>query len=227
MRSQATLQKSLIFPQKIILVVESELKSFLISLASKRAPGPSPSFNIFDIIRFVRLLAVSGNIGRGRIAKELNLGEGAVRTLLRRLTEAGLVITSRSGCSLTHKGMKLWSEIERVLQGMVRIGGSELTLAPYSVAILVRGCADKVKSGIEQRDAAIVSGARGAVTIIFKNNRMIIPGVSENMERDYPSAFRELSCLMKPREGDVIIVSSADSQRDAEYGALAAAWSLL
>ncbi|MEM2527332.1 MAG: DUF4443 domain-containing protein, partial [Candidatus Bathyarchaeia archaeon] len=155
------------------------------------------------------------------------LGEGAVRTLLRRLTEAGLVITSRSGCSLTHKGMKLWSEIERVLQGMVRIGGSELTLAPYSVAILVRGCADKVKSGIEQRDAAIVSGARGAVTIIFKNNRMIIPGVSENMERDYPSAFRELSCLMKPREGDVIIVSSADSQRDAEYGALAAAWSLL
>jgi hypothetical protein len=32
---------------------------------------------------------------------------------------------------------------------------------------------------------------------------------------------------MKPKEGDVIIISSANTPKDAEYGALAAAWSII
>lgn len=219
--------KTLISPVNIYLNVESGIKPFLVNLVSRKAPGPSPSFNVFDLIRFIRLLAVSGNVGRGRISRELNLGEGAIRTMLRRLIEAGLVTSSRSGCSLTPKGIRFWNEIEKVFGIIVKIGANELTLAPHSIAILIRKGADKVKNGIEQRDAAIASGAKSTVTIVFREDKMVIPGVSPDLERDYPLAFRELTRLMDLKEGDAIIISSADSQRKAEYGALAAAWSLI
>jgi hypothetical protein len=65
------------------------------------------------------------------------------------------------------------------------------------------------------------------VTMVFKNNRLIIPSVSMDSERDYPAASREIMRLMKPKEGDVIIISSANTPKDAEYGALAAAWSII
>jgi predicted transcriptional regulator len=202
------------------------IKDALNTLA-ERVPGPSPSFNVLDLIRTLRLLDGCESIGRGKISGTLNLGEGTTRTILKRLTKAGLITTSKRGCSLTQKGKKFWSSIERIMPKIVEIGNNELTLAPKSVAILVKGCADKVKSGIEQRDAAVSFGAKGAVTLICRNNKLIIPGVSVDLEKDYPIAFRDIMHLINPEDGDVIIVSSADSLKEAEYGALAAAWSII
>ncbi|MEM1607241.1 MAG: DUF4443 domain-containing protein [Candidatus Bathyarchaeia archaeon] len=203
------------------------LKMILSEISSKSAPGPSPSFNILDMVRLLKLLAKSGKVGRARISRELGLGEGTTRTMLRRLSDAGLIVTSKEGCSLSDRGRALWSSIERVMPKIVEVGSSELTLAPKSVAVLVKGRADRVKSGIEQRDAAVSIGAKSAVTMIFRNNKVIIPGVSMDLEKDYPSAFREIMRLMSPCEGDVIIISSADSLIKAECGALAAAWSII
>ncbi|MEM2960460.1 MAG: DUF4443 domain-containing protein [Candidatus Bathyarchaeia archaeon] len=202
------------------------IKEILNNLA-KKAQGPSPSFTVLDLIRLLRLLAKSGSIGRGRISRKLDLGEGTTRTILRRLAEADLIISSRGGCSLTHKGKRLWSSIEEIMPKIVEVGSNELTLAPKSVAILVRDCAEKVRSGIEQRDAAVLSGAKSAVTIISKSNKLIIPSVSTDLEKDYPLAFKEITQLIKPGEGDVIIISSADSLKNAENGALAAAWLII
>ncbi|MCX8171634.1 MAG: DUF4443 domain-containing protein, partial [Candidatus Bathyarchaeota archaeon] len=203
------------------------MKALLNKISSKSAPGPSPSFNMLDLMRLLKLLAESGRAGRTKISRELGLGEGTTRTVLRRLSEAGLIVTSKNGCSLSDRGRSLWNSIERIIPKIAEIGSNELTLAPKSVAILVRGQANKVKSGIEQRDAAISIGAKGAVTMIFRNNKIIIPGVSMDLEKDYPSAFKEIMRLMSPSEGDVIIISSADSPIKAEYGALAAAWSIM
>lgn len=203
------------------------IKKTLANLVHRRAPGPLPAFSILDLIRFLSILAKFKCMGRGRIAKKLDLGEGTIRTIIKRLTEENLITKSRSGCSLTHKGKKLWSKIEEVLPEIVEVGSNELTLAPYSVAVLVKGRAGKIKSGLEQRDAAIINGAKSAVTVIFRNNRLIIPGVSSDLKRDYPIAFREIKRLMKPEEEDVIIISSADAPKYAEYGALAAALSII
>ncbi|MEM1507842.1 MAG: DUF4443 domain-containing protein [Candidatus Bathyarchaeia archaeon] len=203
------------------------IKNLLNEISSKSAPGPSPSFNTLDLIRLLRLLAESGKAGRIKISRELGLGEGATRTMLKRLSEAGLIVTLKTGCSLSDRGRSLWNNIAKIIPKIVEIGSNELTLAPKSVAILVKGRADKVKSGIEQRDAAVSIGAKGAVTMVFRNNKVIIPGVSVDLERDYPYAFKEIMRLINPSEGDVIIISSADSLIKAEYGALAAAWSII
>lgn len=199
------------------------IKTLLYEISSRRAFGPSPSFSALDLIRLLRLLAEAGSIGRSKISKMLGLGEGVIRTMLSRLVKAGLVTVSRRGCSLTQRGEEFWNVIKETLPKIVEIRGVGLGLAQKSVAVLVRGRAEMVKSGIEQRDAAVSSGTRGAITLIYKDKKLLIPGVNVDLERDYPEAFREIIHSMEPKEGDVIIISSADTLREAEYGAIAAA----
>lgn len=204
----------------------STFKQFLERIISEKAPGPSPAFSIFHMLRAIELIAEK-TIGRSRLAEELKVGEGTTRTIISRLKDAGLIKTSKLGCILTGKGLKLWDEYKTVFRKTVEIGENELTLADYNFAILVKNCGHKVKSGMKQRDAAIMVGARGATTIILKEGHLIIPSVSDDVATDFPKATNQIIRLLQPEENDVIVIVSGDSSEKAEYGALAAAWTLV
>ena len=201
-------------------------KEILEKITREKSPGPSPTFSVFHMLRAIELIAKKA-IGRSKLAKELGVGEGAMRTMIKRLKDAGLVTISKLGCVLTSKGLKLWNEYNTVLRRKVEIGKIELTLADYNFAILVKNRGHKVKSGMEQRDAAIMVGAKGATTVMFKGKRLIIPSVSDDVAKDFPKAANQMVRLLQPEENDVIVVGSADSLVRAEYGALAAAWTLV
>jgi len=192
----------------------------------EKAPGPAPSFSIFHLLRALELIAEK-SFGRLKLSEKLKLGEGATRTLLGRLKEAQIITTSRTGCKLTEKGRKLWKQYRSVFKRKVCLENNELTLAKHNVALLVKNHKDMVKTGMEQRDAAILYGARGAVTLIYTNGKLVIPGVSEDVAEAFPEAHEQIIRLLVPEESDVIIIGYADSQEKAEYGALAAAWTLL
>jgi len=202
-------------------------KRFFEDLVLEKAPGPSPSFTVFDIIRVLDIIANTGSVGRGKLSEKLGFGEGATRTLLNRLTEAQLVSISKIGCSLTVKGNKVWDKIKAVMPHKAELEKNELTFALHNVAVLVKGRGEKVKKGLEQRDAAVRAGAVGATTLVFKDRRLVLPTVSADVAKDYPKAFREITRLMRPEENDVIIISSADDVKEAEKGALAAAWTVI
>lgn len=201
-------------------------KEILEKITREKAPGPSPTFSVFHMLRAIELIGKKA-IGRSKLAKELGVGEGAMRTMIKRLKDAGLVTISKLGCVLTSKGLKLWNEYNTVLRRKVEIGKIELTLADYNFAILVKNRGHKVKSGMEQRDAAIMVGAKGATTVMFKGKRLIIPSVSDDVAKNFPKAANQMVRLLQPEENDVIVVGSADSLVRAEYGALAAAWTLV
>jgi len=110
---------------------------------------------------------------------------------------------------------------------MVKIDRNELTDAEYSFAVLIRNHGHKLGSGMEQRDAAVKAGAKSATTIVFRKGHLTIPSVSGNLGRDFPKAANQITVLLKPEENDIVIVSSADAPEKAEYGVLAAAWTLL
>jgi len=63
--------------------------------------------------------------------------------------------------------------------------------------------------------------------MIYKDKRLIVPGINIDLERKYPETFERIMHLMEPRDGDVIIISGADTLKSAEYGALAAAWTII
>ncbi len=201
-------------------------KQLLEKIIREKAPGPSPTFSVFHVLRAIELIAEKPT-GRSKLAENLNVGEGAVRTIIGRLKNAGLIKTSKAGCALTDKGLMLFKEYQSIFKKKVKIGKNELTLADYNFAVLIKNHGDKVKSGMEQRDAAIIAGAKGATTILFREGRLIIPSVSNNVAEDFPKAASQIVMLMRPEENDVIIISSADCLGKAEYGAVAAAWALL
>jgi len=202
------------------------LKKMLERLVAARVPGPFPTFSVFDLIRALELIS-SGPIGRGKLSKELEMGEGSTRTLVRRLKEAGLATVAKKGCILTEKGENLWKLFKSTFPKKVRLKENELTPSAYNVAVLAKGLGNRVSAGMEQRDAAITSGARWATTLVFRKGRLLIPGVSENIEKEYPKAFRQIADTLRPEEEDAIVVVGADTLKKAECGALAAVWTLL
>lgn len=200
-------------------------KQLLENIAREKAPGPFPTFSVYHLLCALEAIAQKP-IGRGQLAAKLEVGEGVIRTILDRLKDAGLIETSKAGCVLTANGRKLWDEWSSIVE-KVEIGKSELTFADFSFAILVKKCGHKVKSGVEQRDAAVKVGAKGVTTIIFKNGKLVIPSVSDDVSKDFPKAAKQILTYLDPKENDVILVGSANTLKEAEYGILAAAWTLL
>jgi len=179
------------------------------------------------VLKALELIADEGPIGRGKLSTTLGTGEGSTRTLIARLKDAGLIRIAKPGCSLTEKGEKLWRQYRLVFPQKVRLGKSELTLDSCGVAVLVKGGLDRVKAGLEQRDAAVMAGAMGATTLVFVEKKLILPSISQDVARDFPTAYSQIMERMSLGEKDVVVIGSAQTWGKAEYGAIAAAWTLV
>ena len=205
----------------------AEFKKFIESLANEKAPGPSTTFSMFHIYYALELMSQKP-IGRNKLAQKLGVGDGAIRTIVHRLTEAGLATTAKEGMSLTPKGSTTWLQFQQLFPKAVEIEKNQLAHSDYNFAILVKGSGQKVKSGIEQRDAAIMGGAKRAIAIICRNGHLIIDSVSNSIEAEYPEAAKKIIEDLQPEDNDVIIIAgSDDSPLKAKRGAFAAAWVLM
>ncbi len=202
------------------------LKKFINEIAGKKAPGPSTTFTVFHVFYALELLAKEP-LGRNKLAKKLNVGDGAVRTIISRLRNAGLIETSKEGCSLTKKGLDIWGQFEQIFPKRVEIPKNELIESEFNFAFLVKNSGQKVRSGIDQRDAAIIAGARKALVIVFKGGHLCIESVSDCIEKEYPKAAGQILKEFAPEDNDAIVIAGADSALRAERGAFAASWSLI
>lgn len=195
-------------------------------VAAKIAPGRSPSFGEAHVLEALEKINSEETVGRLKLARDLQSSEGEVRTLVRHLDKEGLVKVTRSGISLSEAGKRLLSNMRTVLSEQVEIPSSPLTVAPFNVAVQVKGMGNSVRYGLEQRDAAISAGAQGATTLIVAKNKLVMPGTREDISGASSSIVASLSRLTL-KEHDVIVIGSADERLKAELGAKAAALELL
>ena len=202
------------------------LKKFIHQIAGKKAPGPSTTFTVFHIFYALELIAQKP-LGRNKLAEKLEVGDGAVRTIISRLKEEDLIETSKQGCNLTRKGLDIWKQFEEIFPKQMALPRSDLSSSEFNYAFLVKNCGQKVKSGINQRDAAIFAGALNALVIVYRNGHLCIESVSSRIEQDYPIVASQIINELKPEENDVIIVAGADSLLRAKRGVFAASWSLI
>jgi hypothetical protein len=201
-------------------------KEFIEGIASAKAPGPSMKFGASHVFFAMELMA-GKIIGRNHLAKELEVGEGTVRTIVSRLKSDELIKTSKKGCSLTSKGCMVWGKFEQLFPKRAEIGKNELTNARQNYAFLVKNSGQSVRSGIEQRDAAIVAGATGAVIVVAKQGHLTIESVSNRVEKRFPEAAGQIEKALKPEENDVVVLVGAATSLRAKHGVFAASWTLV
>ena len=193
----------------------------------KVAPGRTPSFTEAHVIKALEIIGDGEGVGRIRLSKELELGEGATRTLVKHLKNEGTIKISKYGITLSEHGKKMFSDLKSRISEGVEVPPSPLTVGPFNIAVLVRGMAHKIKRGLEQRDTAIKAGALGATTLIFCHNKLTMPSSEEDIFTDIPSIHAMLVSKLNPKENDVIIVGSGENKTSAEIGAKMAALELL
>ena len=175
--------------------------------------GNTANFSKIDILRcFLRFIK---NTGRQELAKELELGEGTVRTILNSLKSRNLLDSTKKGHYLSSKGNKL---LEEILKGIIEVKDTSIkSIYPNAkkVAVLIRN-APSLKGLHKLRDIAVKNGADGALILKFKG-RLYAP------ESSYEQDFRELEKLFDLRDKDAIVVAFSYDRKSAENGALAIA----
>lgn len=196
-------------------------------VASKVAPGRTPSFTEAHVLNALEIISAENAVGRKRLSEVLGLSEGTVRTLVKHLRNEGLIEVSKAGITLSNFGQMIFAQLRSKVSEGVEIPKSPLTVGPFNIAVLIRNAATFIKYGIEQRDVAIKAGALGATTLIFTKNKLVVPGVDEKVLQNVQPIYDMLISTLKPMEGDVIIIGSAEEKPIAELAAKLAALELL
>ena len=190
--------------------------------------GPNPSFATAHVVLAFLLIGNAKQIGRKSLSEELEIGEGATRTVIGRLKELSLIETNPSGCYLTSAGMTELRRLRRQLSGPISLPGERLSIGKAQEALRIGKGGKHVETGIEQRDAAVKAGASGATTYVLAAGRVTIPGGSRDCERDFPSpVWATLRKELDLENGDALVIAGAESQKAARLSAVAAALTLL
>ena len=202
------------------------LKAILITGSSSSSPSPNKK-------RASGAPSAAGGIGRGRLGAELGLGQGEIRTLIRRMKDNGIVTVESSGCRLTELGRRLCSQFQKQIPWSGPVECGALGLAETCWALIIRATEAKksllLKRGIEQRDAALLGGASSTLTLIFRNGRFLVPGEDTDAEAHGAGGepWQTLRQRANLRQGDVVIICGGIDLLSAEYGALSAALTLI
>ena len=200
--------------------------SLIEKIVRKVAPGRSPSFTEAHVLKALELVSSGSGVGRKRLGELLGLNEGVTRTLLRHLKEANLIEVTRRGMKLREEGKRLLAAFSIFISGGIEVPRSPLTIGPQNFALLVRRAAHRIRSGVEQRDAALKAGALGATTLIFDGEKLTFPGMQEIQPRT-EEVYDLLLSELNPKKGDTIIIGTAVDILSAELGAKTAALELL
>ena len=189
-------------------------------ISSRYAASRILSFDITHVFKALQLIETRGHTSRNTLSKELNLGEGSVKTLVKHLIMENMIETSNAGTKMTEKGKKFYVELLSSIPAECEIPKCSIALGKFNYAILLKQLDVAIKLGIEQRDAAIRAGGVGATTLLFRKGKFVIPITNMDSLKKEPQVRRLLIKELSPEDGDVVIIASSD--RDEKVAELSA-----
>ncbi len=174
--------------------------------------GNLQNFTRTDILRC--FLKFNKKVSRKELAKNLELGEGTVRTILDILKEKNLLDSNKKGHFLSKKGHEVIEKINNTSEGPKNIEAN--FFENYrKTGVLVRNVAN-LKEVYKLRDIAVKNRADGALILKF-DDKIFAP------ESDYKYNYDRLHDYFVFKKNDVLIISFSTERRIAEIGALAIA----
>jgi len=190
-------------------------------IVSRKESGRRPSFGTTHIFKTLQILTSTTYVSRALLGEELHLGAGSVKTMLSHLRHAGLVSTVRSGTFLTENGRITAESFLGAIPQDCSIEKSNLVQGSHSHAVLLRGYYAAIKTGLEQRDYAIMAGAHGAVTLLCSQNNLLFPGEMRIAMLD--DVAKQMAASLEPLDYDVIIIATSDDRFVSEMAAKSSA----
>ena len=188
-------------------------------VADRYAPSRVISFDMVHVFKTLELIQENGHVSREKLCKDLGLGEGTIKTLVRHLKMQNLIESTNAGTTMTKKGNSFFSELLSSIPSEISLSKCAITLGKFNYAVIVKQMSSMIKDGIAQRDAAIRMGASGATTLLFKDNKFLIPQTYFDSLKDEHQLSEQMIKNLHPQDGDVIIIGSDNySRMKAEFG---------
>ncbi|MFX0035116.1 MAG: DUF4443 domain-containing protein [Candidatus Hermodarchaeota archaeon] len=214
------------------------------------SPTIKPSFKKVHVVLALCVFEENKDgIGRYRLQKELEIGSGTAKSLIKKLNRDVNFITVltdkniRKGHILTKVGLDF---VKKLKEKFHLIGDGdplvlkEIVIKPegnYSYLSYVRDVADKISNGIDQRDAAIKIGGVGATCLLYDGKDLIFPSLllSQNKKEQMKVEDDVLAYIsthlnnknLKLKKNDVIIIGLGETTEKARLAALNASLTLL
>lgn len=182
-------------------------------VSSRYAPSRILSFDIAHVFKALQLINTRGHISRDLLCRELNLGEGSIKTLVKHLMMQNMIETSNAGTKMSDKGKKFFADLHSSIPAECKIPKCSIALGEFNYAILLKKLGSAINIGIEQRDAAIKVGGIGATTLLFRKGKFMMPTANIDSLRKEPQIHRLLIEELNPKDGDVVIIASSDKDR--------------
>jgi len=178
--------------------------------------GVKENFSNIDILRCFFLIGEKGIISRKNLGFHLEIEEGVIKRVLHILKKKELLDSSKKGYSLTGRGHNFLDILKEY------VGIPQCVRTPYypdkkQVAVKVKAYKD-ISIKTEHRDIAIKAGADTAI-ILKVNNRFSAEGIGFD-------EFENLETLFDFKFNNVLIITFADTIRDAANAALTVAFHL-
>ncbi len=173
--------------------------------------GNISNYASFDVIR--TFLSIANNKSRASIVKELDLGEGTVRTILDILKKKKLIESTQVGHSYSKKGQSIINSINKTIK-IIKVESKKIYAGHKKIALLLKN-AKEIRIDYKLRDIAVKNGAEGALIFAYKD-KLVLPGID-----DFDTT--ELESLFDYTKNDLLIITFSGSYRWSENAALAVA----
>jgi hypothetical protein len=190
------------------------------NIVTRKGSSKILTFSSPHVFKALQVLSKQKYVSRISFCNELHIGEGAVRTLILHLKQEGLVDSMRAGTFLKIKGVRFAKKFFDVISAQCKVEQCNVAREKHNHAILLKDYASIIDNGMEQRDFAILYGAKGATTLSFENNQFVFPGEVRNCLSDDPQTEKILLHNLKPEENDLVIIASSDEPFVAEISAI-------
>jgi hypothetical protein len=197
------------------------------NIVSRKGSAKVLTFSVPHVFKALQLLYLDQFVSRATFCAQLRMGEGAVKTMIAHLREEAFVDSTKSGTFLTNKGRNFVKSLHDVMDSECVIPKCNIARSKFNYGVILRKYSSATKSGMEQRDYAILYGASGATTIQYKDDQFVFPKENIDCLAGDPKTKKILVDNMRPRNGDLIIIASADDPFVAEIAAKnSALWTL-
>ncbi|MBY8991218.1 MAG: hypothetical protein KGD58_10735, partial [Candidatus Lokiarchaeota archaeon] len=162
------------------------------------SPTIRPTFEKVHVILALFIFAENREgIGRYRLQKELLVGEGTAKSLIKKLNKDISFImvmteTKRKGHILTQEGINYLQRIKKVIPIIKECETSLLkeiiieAEGTFTYFCLVKNALNKITDGVSQRDAAIKVDGSGATCLVYDGEKLVFPSKKPlvNIEAD-------------------------------------------